>query len=373
MGLLTGCTTDSTSEPLNDLPNVAAATFVDILDAQNVGHIPARLRGYPQDLLPHGTAAFESWEWLALLMDSDGQPQLVLQSIDRLAVQPADSHDAQSKWSFRDLLLGSITVTRDEADSFSQQQFLQRSALGMAGSDESSLWLDALRMSMSVGDDCAAHFSALSAEFSMQASLSSCPEALELSHRVIAESAALPVTGRGVGSESVVTGVGWLRQRWGQLTQQPAAVLIDRVIVDLDDGGVLEVTRSKRRSGRGVPVVSARWLADDRPATRRQHRSDALLTDISWIDGLEASPSKPTRSANDTVYPTDWQIRIASMNIDLELTPWHARQIVQHPLGERWVGALSVSGSHTGSAIMEFQPWERAKDAPRQAASDDPK
>ena len=134
-------------------------------------------------------------------------------------------------------------------------------------------------------------------------------------------------------------GVAWQQHVWGGLPAASGAVRFDLATLTLRGVGTLELVRSRRSSGRGTPVVTAR-----------------LLDGTGWS------------AVEGAVWPlvaggTGETVRIASLGIDVVLSrlvlPGEAGPL---PDPVAWRGVLFARGSHAGAGFAELAPLEVSDD-----------
>ncbi|MGQ7844269.1 hypothetical protein ACUNV4_07330 [Granulosicoccus sp. 3-233] len=358
---------------------------------------------YPADLRPHPRADAESFSLQALLEDEHGEQVEVQLRLDRLALERQSVQ--ASAWEYSDVMRSSLLVAGPAATAPRQGQSVQRRALGLADSNETSLFVTATRIDWLIpeglGDTVAANTSChaglrvtaalpavepaqattrppamivddkqnpadgLGRRLELQLALDHCPDGLEVGDfrqwmaRAVPVSASLSAPGdrrdsvlAGEALQPVWQGRAWLSNSWGALPSSGGAVVIDTLELYLesstDDSAQqrLSVTRSKRRSGRGPETVQSRLRGTD---------GAARSVELRWTDTLGQRVSDDTHELPES-------IRIDSDDgaIALQLTPLQPPVVRRDIDGKRWRGAVSISGTHDGFGFADFQPVQRA-------------
>ena len=192
-----------------------------------------------------------------------------------------------------------------------------------------------------------------------------CPHLVDAGALIVTTSPTLAVGGTLVvdGVPHEVDGRGWVRRAWGDLPAPGGAVVFDRLLLDLDGAGLVDATRSKRRSGRGPRTTTAslrpheaaggtrelsapRWR-DGAAAGVRDGEGDG--TDAG-VRGGQALAGSATSSA---AVPSAWTLRVPSAGIDVVLEPLVAVAPLSDLAGSLWRGAVSARGSHEGIGFVE--------------------
>lgn len=357
---------------------------------------------FPDDLGPHPDAAAESHSVLAVLSSDDGEQIGVQVQLDRLALDRSTS--GESAWEYSDVMRSSVLVSDPALPETVQGQQLQRRALGLADSTASEIRVNATRMgqdmtgsiearrdvpgdcrtrfdistilpdmregpdrreaSMADGDDVPSINKRTGQRLDMQLELRDCPTTLEIGNLRQWTARAISViatfseqhqtenegTAKAVGPE-IWQGRAWLSNGWGALPGSAGAVVIDTVELFLDPSAatgspesLLSVTRSKRRSGRGPETVQG--ALTELPAAVR-------TLDWQWVEP-ERQPSTPIGHS----LPAFIQINSADESYQLLLTPLKSPSVQPGFDGNRWRGAVTVSGTHKGVGFVDYQPLQ---------------
>ena len=256
---------------------------------------------FPEGFLPQGEAHSESFSINALLNVSQlAQEQTetfqlsLVARIDRLALRPlAASAKEDSKWRYLSVLRSNVAVdvfgdVQNNSSDNSRKydallrrlaesqplQTLQRGALGLAGSNQHSVWVNNDQITVlfpnEKSPECGRQYQwqlqlTPTDRLHLQFDMELCPNVLSIAQYHSWEQPVVSLSGTLVSSiESEkqtsmnLEGVAWIGQSFGKLPDlQGGAVVIDTAQIFLQDSGWLEVSRSKRRSGRGPKTVVA--------------------------------------------------------------------------------------------------------------------
>lgn len=404
--VMVACDRDSEHKAEGGWPNSPDGTAAFSLT--NLSDLAVRKSGsssvgpivFPDDLGPHPDADAESLSLRAVLSADDGEQIGVQVQVDRLALDRSTS--GESAWEYSDVMRSSVRVSDPALPGPVQGQQLQRRALGLADSTAREIRVNATRIGQDMPDnikagrdmpgDCRARFDISTIvpdmlegpdqreaptavgddvqltnrrtgqRLDMQLELHDCPTTLEIGDLRQWTASAIPVIAtfneqRQADDEGIAKAVGpkvwqgraWLSNGWGALPGSAGAVVIDTVELFLDPStetgspeSLLSVTRSKRRSGRGPETVQG--TLTELPAAVR-------TLDWQWIEP-ERRPSTPDGHS----LPAFIRINSADESYELRLTPLQPPSVLPGFDGNRWRGAVTVSGTHKGVGFVDYQP-----------------
>ena len=383
---LSACEATRDSEPAqSNTSSPLTVLIAGVRENASVFESPV-LQNSPADLLFTPALQSESFVLRSLLtLDEASLPSIegaligFIAHIDRLSLN-ADSASARpdSAWQYNDVLrsyvatdvsLGKntaeahIDTTTPDASviaalrTASPRQSVQRLALNLAGAETGSMWVGSHRidMSMSRADvtSCARAYrwrSVVSEHISVELSfsLSACPAMQILGDLITWQAQGFAVSGYVSWQNETdkpirlpVSGHGWLQRSRGNVpVNVEAPVVIDSLQLRLDDGRLLSVTRSKRRSGSGPkPVVANLRLPDG-------SWQDIAL---SWQDS-----ARLLQSESAGLYPESIRLQAADDFIDIEIA--YLKRVLEAPdpaVFQINVPVL-VSGSQQGSGFMSY-------------------
>lgn len=374
----TAATDASPAAGLSDLPG-------QLLEALSEGAQPFSPPGeprLPEDLSAHSRTQLESFSLEALLFSGDetrarsvAPVAALIAQIDRFALQPDDMEGAvESQWRYNGIMRSrvftdAVTSEAELAENIDTaqlaplralgqlqlQESVQRMALDLAGSTSHALWVGGDRVNIVLGADVAQCERSYQWESVLSSSqrlvlnirIASCPSVSSLGELNTWAQAAVEISGvlttqppQGEPTDTVVTGVGWFRQSWGNVPSGGGAVVIDTLALVLDENRTLDVSRSRRRSGRGPKTVSAIFH------TRGQASINVNLT---WIDSAEQ-----LLGASGAAYPQHITLRSDDESLLI-------KAIIMNRLSESSIGSdvrahvpVVVSGTHQGAGFLSL-------------------
>ncbi len=175
------------------------------------------------------------------------------------------------------------------------------------------------------------------------------PEKSPLSTETEGEGA--PIAGYGITRLSVegtlddgsgaisLTGTAWFDHVWGQLPMPGSSPLsYDRLQLQLDDGTDLSLTRSRRRDGRGAPIVDGFVVLPDLTISSFNEEDLRMTPSRSW-----------TEPGSGATYPVAWQL--SGSGFDLTIEPALDAQAFDFA-ASIWSGLVRVSGTSDGSPVV---------------------
>ena len=321
----------------------------------------------PADLRTHSEQNVESFEARWALKSVNGKVFSVFAQLDRVKVKA--EADSKSLWSFNDVARSTIASGSQDDSALVSREIFSRVALGLAESRGDEFLVGSTSMKLNQASSEQQNSEQQNSEQQNSEQTESCRRSIEFSHvdnrnstitlsskaEDCPQSAslgsfnqwqfdAMPTT--GTFADETVEGVLWLTHRWGSSANFQAAVVLDQLRLALQntDGRPqwVDITRSKRRSGRGPKTTLA---------TIRDNQGRARNSTLTWDDSGEV-----VSSATGNVYPETIRIQDTSIGLDIVLTPAVELSEIRDSFQTRWSGALVVSGSHTGMAYLDFVP-----------------
>lgn len=304
----------------------------------------------PADIRTHATQTGESFEARWALTNNEGESYSAFAQLDRLRLKEAV--DSESSWSYDSIARASVAVGGANDPVIKTWEIFSRVALGLAESRGDAFVVGSTALSLGKDNSCTrdirfSHDKGVINETSFSATSSRCPHPNSLGTVNQWEFAGIPTVGVVAGEK--VEGVLWLTHRWGTSTLLQSAVVLDQLrLVVTDNQGILHhvnITRSKRRSGRGPKTVLA---------TITQSQGPSREAAVDWTDvGDLVSP------VTGIAYPTTIRIREQSLGLDIILSPVVKLSEVRDSLQTRWTGALDIEGTHSGFAYLDFLPVKK--------------
>ena len=228
-------------------------------------------------------------------------------------------------------------------------------ALDLAGASANRLWVGGdgvqLELTAPLTDSCERTYQwtstlSLDTRLVLDFTLQDCPEVQSVGELNTWQHAGFTVTGQllsaapdAQANSTTISGYGWLRQSYGNFPPlAQTAVLLDTLRLRLADGRLLDITRSKRRSGRGPRTVSAR----------------VQMSGGQWRDiGLNWEDSEKQRvSESGNNYPESIRISSIDESIDIEVGPMNRLSESTDISGNRLSVPVIVEGSHAGAGFI---------------------
>ena len=338
----------------------------------------------PDDLLLHPQSQAEAVSLDAILSIDDRVSATSAQGIAGLMAQlerialtsTTDAKADGSSWQYSNVMRsrvvtdatavrpgGDDAIEEDEAATarlalladLPARQSVQRMALDLAGADANRLWVGGdrvqLELTAPLTDSCERTYqweNTLSADtqVALEFTVQDCPELQRVGELNTWQHAGFAVAGQilsaapdAQATTTAISGYGWLRQSYGNFPPlSEAAVLLDTLRLRLVDERLLDITRSKRRSGRGPRTVSARVQEPGGP-----WRNLAL----DWEDSEERHVAE---SGND--YPESIRITSIDESIDINVAPMNRLSESAEMSGSQLSVPVIVDGSHAGAGFL---------------------
>lgn len=290
----------------------------------------------------------------------------LIASLDRVSIrQGADIVEQLSQWDYAHVLRSSVSVDAvannaplsDQLVSIEPTSSLQRAALNLAGASNSELWVANNKVSIdpmvfSPPDSCSAGYQwqselSVTLRVRLEFVIESCPQVQRVGGYSRWQVGGLVANGfideldnLEVISSTPIDAKIWFSHGWGEVPSVGEAVVIDTLTIDIGQQRGLDISRSRRRSGRGPVTVSASLIEQD-----GMSRTIELL----WKDGDEL-----VAATSGAQYPK--QITLSSAEEDIELRVQIMNRAIETDsgFGNSLNVPVIVSGSHTGSGFLNY-------------------
>jgi len=370
-----------------------AQPWLTQLAAQADQFRPAAPAQFPQDFQTHPDVFLESFSIQAILMPDEQiaaseKPLYIslIAQIDSLGlkgesgpdISPDQSSGVLSEWEYQRIVRSSHSAVApggEQADQVQKNvetplvappftslgtgefvQVVERLALGLSSISPTSISIRnqivSIESASQGAENCERRYtwsSRLSAVAMLRLELdfSSCPDTLSLTgfnqwqqatSRVSAQLTSYSSDADGVTTPMI--GVAWISHAWGSPPSPSGAVLIDTLQVKLDDGQLLDVSRSKRRSGRGPKSVSATLVMG----------TEAVPVSLSWQDNHSDDASTASMQYPDSILISD-----DNETLELLIEPLHQFEESDGPDAGRLPIRVRVSGTQTGAGFLVYQ------------------
>jgi predicted secreted hydrolase len=295
---------------------------------------------FPRDHGSHPDAALEWWYWTGHLQDDGGRAYGFQLTFFRLR----DLHLAHFAWSD----LGGKRFT-----------FREKAHLGLpgiAGADESRL--DAFNEDWFARDEKGVqvlHARAPEGELSLTLTPRKAPVLHgeggiskkgpgpdEYSHYVSIPRLSAAGSWTSQGRTAKLHGTAWFDHEWGPGALPEGATGWDWFALQLSDGSELMLYRMRTATG-ASPFSAGTFI----PATGAPLR-------IAWTDVALSTRTSWTSPRSKAVYPAVWSLAVASLGLDVTLTPLLADQELHTEASTGvtyWEGACRVDGRRGGRPI----------------------
>lgn len=309
---------------------------------------------FPADHGPHPEYAIEWWYATGNLRAANGAEYGYQFTIFRTAMPQRPAATAASAWRADAVYMAHFALTDVGAQTFSASERFQRGTLGLAGAQAAPLrvWVDDWQFVSPA--DGQVRIVAASADAAVDLTLDlTAPVLLQGDDGLSQKSAGLGNasyyysiprmqtrgTVRSGAVSTAVSGLSWLDREWSTSALAPDQVGWDWFALHLDDGSDLMLYQLRTPTGATHPYSSGMHRSADGTQTR------LAATDITWTP--RGSWISPHTSA---AYPAAWQLTIAPLALELEVTPVLADQELP-VLVRYWEGAVRVAATQAGTPL----------------------
>lgn len=344
-------------------PAPAAALQVDRLSVLRAAVQPGfaladrpRRFEFPQDHGPHPRFRHEWWYLTGQLKDAAGSTFGFELTVFRLALRPPDPAPAAPSWAARQVYAAHFAITDVARGRFFSATRYARDALGLADATAQPFALQVADWSVKQAPGGPAlhwQLQAADADYGLQLDLSSDQPAVLNGVAGLSRKADTPGAAsyyysmprlKAVGQLSrqgvvlPVSGLAWLDREWGSGALGPNQQGWDWFALDLSDGSALMFYALRDRDGRRDPH-SAGTFVD----------ADGRVLPLA-NDDVQIEVQRQWTSARGGRYPAQWQLRVRSLDLQLQVSPLLADQeLSTQP--RYWEGAVRVTGQRRGAAV----------------------
>ncbi len=312
---------------------------------------------FPRDHGPHRDFKTEWWYFTGNLQDADGRRFGYELTFFRQGLRPPDVRQPdESAWIANEIALAHFAVTDAAGGRFYFDHRLLRVGLGLADFTNSKIHIDdwSLRFLPDGGGRIVARSERMSLDLTLAAGK---PPAVHGTNGVSQKSAGagrashyyslsrmrsegtLTLSGRA----TPVTGDTWFDHEWAsnQLTGEQAGW--DWFGLHLADGSDLMLYQLRLKNGGTDLASSGTLVRPDGTAIHLPRDAFRLIPGDAWT-----SPETKVR------YPLHWKIEVPAHGLSLEVTPVLDDQEMRVPPAAYWEGAMTITGSTTGTGYMEL-------------------
>jgi predicted secreted hydrolase len=321
-------------------------------------NVPRRFE-FPQDHGPHPTFRDEWWYLTGQLHGADGATFGFELTFFRVALRPPDLQapsPSASDWRARQVYAAHFAITDVNGRRFFSATRYARDALGLAGAQAQPFAVHVDDWSLRQKSDSAAlhwQLQAADGDYQLELDLRSDQAPVlngdaGLSRKADAAGAAsyyysmprLQAAGylSRQGERLAVSGLAWLDREWGSGSLGAEQQGWDWFALDLDDGSALMFYALRDRDGR-----------------RDAHSAGTFIDAAGHAmplanDDVDIEVLRHWTSPRGGQYPSQWQLRVRSLGLQLQVTPLLADQELS-TLPRYWEGAVQVAGQRRGASV----------------------
>ncbi|MDW8213492.1 MAG: lipocalin-like domain-containing protein [Roseiflexaceae bacterium] len=321
---------------------------------------------FPRDHGPHPEYAIEWWYYTGNLQSPEGRRFGFQFTIFRTGLMPGEP-ERPSAWAANSVYMAHFALSDISGGRFHAFERFSRGAAGLAGaqSEPFRVWLEDW-IAEGVGPDgTPMRVRAAEGDVAIDLTLTAGKPPVLQGDRGLSQKSAdagnasyyysftrMPISGtvRVGGATHRVSGLGWMDREWSTSALGENQVGWDWFALHLDDGRDLMFYRLRLRDG-GIDPYSKGVLVNADGMAQRLDADDVLVEPLDYW----------TSPRSGATYPARWRLRVPAEAIDLTLTPLLADQELPVTV-VYWEGAVSISGSASGSGYIEmtgYTPQER--------------
>jgi predicted secreted hydrolase len=315
---------------------------------------------FPRDHGPHQQFRHEWWYLTGHLDAASGEPFGFELTFFRFALKPPapSAQPQRSAWRTNQIYMAHFAISDLDRRQFHVFERFQRDALGLAGAqaDPFRVSLDDwwLGVPANAGPN-ASTWRLVAAEkgYSLDLQLDPASPVMLNGEAGLSRKANTPgaasyyysiprMTARGQltrgGKKLDVQGTVWLDREWGSGSLGGDQQGWDWFALQLDDGSALMFYALRKKDGQRDANSAGTWLAPN--GTVRALTSDEVQIDVKdhW------------NSPRGGRYPARWQVRVPSLQLDVDIQPRLADQELNTST-RYWEGASLVTGKREGRSI----------------------
>ena len=318
--------------------------------------LPGYRYAFPRDHFEHPDFRTEWWYYTGNLRDSGGR-RFGFELVFFRQGQQRGATENRSAWRIDDLYMAHLALTDIENKKFYSSQRLNRAGPGVAGArfSEQRVWNGNWSVRWKGEKQV---LEAMADEFHFRLDLT--PVKPPVIHGIggISQKSAgagkasyyvslprLVVSGEVTigGSDHTVTGTAWMDHEWFTSQLAEDQVGWDWFSVQLDNNTELMMFQLRRKDGSIDPYSAATYIDPQGRPRHLAHGEFALTPLRRWKK-----------------YPIEWQIRVPSLGLSLEVRAALDNQELNDKTGPvYWEGAVAYSGSATGVGYLEMTGYDK--------------
>ena len=312
---------------------------------------------FPSDHADHPEFRNEWWYFTGNLQNEVGRPFGFQVTLFRNSLVPEVPEESGSPWRTKQLYMGHLALSDIQEDRFYHAERFQRAALGLAGVEAQPLriWLDDWEIKGVGNDSMKWQLFAKTEEFGINL------EVIPGKPLVLQGNQGLSQKGKEPGNASYyysftrmiasgevitpdeifdVTGSSWLDREWSTSVLESNQVGWDWFALQLNDGTDLMYYQLRDKAGKPDEQSSGKLVNPNGESRNLNFEEVALKVVEFW--------QSPNSGAS---YPAGWTLKLASENLDLEISPRMSDQELQTTVSY-WEGSVRVQGTQNGQPIQ---------------------
>lgn len=322
--------------------------------------LPGYSFSFPRDHGTHDEFRIEWWYFTGHLLTTSQQRFGFELTFFRRAVDDPHLVNHPSKWAIRHLYLAHFALSDGRTQQFRVAEKVSRAGLGKAGAKPGRLevWIDDWRVEASTPDHNSLHLIASTEEFAvdLQLSLKKPP--------VVHGKQGVSRKGESVGQAShyysltrletqglvrvddaqfQVTGLTWMDHEFGSGDMGDDQVGWDWFSLQLGPSLEVMLYQLRLKNGKFDSASSGTFVFENGQSRHLQQREFQVVVQDHWV-----SPRSHAK------YPSGWTVTIASMELELRVTPVFVDQELHTPKSTGvtyWEGDVDVNGFLRGAPI----------------------
>jgi predicted secreted hydrolase len=311
---------------------------------------------FPQYLGPHNDFQTEWWYFTGNLESPDGRIFGYQLTFFRRAVLPAAERvERTSPWAVEQVYLAHFTISDIAGNKFYQNEKIARGAAGLAGAKVDP-WLQVWLEDWQVNQTDTGQFTLEAAAEDVHLSL----DLTSLKDIVLQGDQGYSQKGSDPGNASYYTsltrlqssgslalnektfsveGLSWMDHEYSTSALESGQVGWDWYSLQLDNGAELMLFQLRDSTGSVSAFSSGTWIAADGTTHPLKAEDFQISVTANW-----------TSPHSGAVYPAGWQVKIADLDLTLQIAPRMADQELRLSF-TYWEGAVQISGSQGGKEI----------------------
>ena len=312
---------------------------------------------FPSDHADHPEFRNEWWYFTGNLQNEVGRPFGFQVTLFRNSLVPEVPEESGSPWRTNQLYMGHLALSDIQEDRFYHAERFQRAALGLAGVEAQPLriWLDDWEIKGVSKDPMKWQLFAKTEEFGINLEVTPGKPLVLQGNQGLSQKGKEPGNAsyyysftRMIASGEVitpqgtfdVTGSSWLDREWSTSVLESNQVGWDWFALQLNDGTDLMYYQLRDKAGKADEQSSGKLVNPNGESRNLNFAEVALKVVKFW--------KSPNSGAS---YPAGWTLKLASENLDLEISPRMSDQELQTTVSY-WEGSVRVQGTQNGQPIQ---------------------